>query len=268
MRIGEFEVAPIVDAEGSFAQIDEVFPALNPELRAEAERRHTQYFRGTRWWLPVQVVLIQGPDLIVLVDTGLGPKPREFMPTVDAHLDRELKRLGVAAEDVGFVIHTHLHIDHVGWNGTFPNARYLIHEDDLSFFLSPEGLDPRPHLREKVLPLRDSARIDPITGPAEPIPGITIVPTPGHTPGHVSVRVGSDDEALLVLGDALVHPVQILDPEAAYAFDEDKQRAVETRKMILRDLAAGQTMVIAAHLHGTGRVVGEGDTFGWMSVSD
>lgn len=114
MRFGPFGVALLVDGEGSFATMAEVFPAL-----ASTEP----------WWWPVNVVLVRTGDTTVLVDTGLGPPPREFMPEADARLLGELARIGVAAEDVDLVVHTHLHVDHVGWDGSFPNARYVVNED-------------------------------------------------------------------------------------------------------------------------------------------
>jgi glyoxylase-like metal-dependent hydrolase (beta-lactamase superfamily II) len=101
--------------------------------------------------LPVNVVLARTGDTTVLVDTGLGPPPREFMPEADARLPDELARLGVEMGHVDLVVHTHLHVDHIGWDGAFPNARYVVGEDDWSHFMTEESLSTRPHLRVKTL---------------------------------------------------------------------------------------------------------------------
>ena len=72
VQVGRFEVLPLVDGEGTFATVEEVFPAL--------------VGRSEEWWLPIQAVLIRSPEGVVLVDTGLGPQPREFMPDTESRL--------------------------------------------------------------------------------------------------------------------------------------------------------------------------------------
>src|SRR5215210_2647277 len=77
LQVGRFEVLPLLDSEGTFATVEEVFPALAG--------------RGEDWWLPIQAVLIRSPDTVVLVDTGLGPQPRAFMPDVESGLLHQLE---------------------------------------------------------------------------------------------------------------------------------------------------------------------------------
>ncbi len=234
------KVDTIMDAEGTFATVGEVFPAVDS---------HEQ------WWLPVNVVLVRD-GVTVLIDTGIGPKPRAFVPEPDAHLLDELAQLGVSAADVDIVLHTHLHVDHVGWDGWFPNARYVVHRSDWAYFMSEESLAARQHLREKVQPLTDVELID---GEAEVAPGVVAFPTPGHTPGHVSVRVG----ALVVLGDVVVHELQVADPDIEYVSDHDARAAAETRRRVLGQLADDRTEVIVSHFHGTGRFERVGKGFRW-----
>jgi glyoxylase-like metal-dependent hydrolase (beta-lactamase superfamily II) len=248
VRFGPFDVATLVDGEGSFATMTEVFPAL-----ASTEP----------WWLPVNVVLVRTGGTAVLVDTGLGPRPREFMPEADARLPRELARIGVVVEDVDLVVHTHLHVDHVGWNGSFPNARYVVNEDDWSYFMSEESLADRPHLREKTQPLHEAGLIDLVSGEHELLPGVRLVPTPGHTPGHTSIRLNTQDRALVVLGDVVVHEVQLGDPDLLYVSDHDPSRAAVMRTEFLGQLADEGAAVIASHFEGIGQVVRAGDGFRW-----
>ena len=99
----------LVDCEGSFATVRQAFPAIHSDVD---------------WWIPVNCALLRSGDTTVLVDTGAGPKPRPFMPEGEAWLLDELARRGVSPEDVDVVVHTHLHVDHVGWTSSFPNARY------------------------------------------------------------------------------------------------------------------------------------------------
>ena len=234
-------VETLVDCEGSFATVHEVFPAVDSD---------------ERWVLPINCVLVRHGDTTLLIDTGLGPKPRTFIPEPDARLLDGLARHGVAPEDVDLVVHTHLHVDHVGWDGSFPNARYLVHEDDWTFFMDDESLAQRPHLREKVLPL---ANVELVSGETEVAPGVRLLPTPGHTPGHVSLRIGT----VVMLGDVVVHELQVADPDVLYVSDHDPGQAAATRRRFLGELADEEVDVIASHFHGTGRFERSGKGFRW-----
>jgi glyoxylase-like metal-dependent hydrolase (beta-lactamase superfamily II) len=231
----------LIDCEGTFATLREAFPAIHSD---------------TAWWLPVNVTLLRTDDATLLVDTGAGPKPRAFFPDGDARLLDELARLGVAPEEVDVVVHTHLHIDHVGWDGAFPNARYVVHEDDWAYFTAESSLAERPHLREKVLPLQ---RVERVTGETEIVPGVRVQPTPGHTPGHMSLRAGE----LAVLGDLAAHELQIVDPDLLFVNDMDPQQAAVTRRRVIEELADEGAVVIAGHFYGRGRFERAGKGFRW-----
>jgi glyoxylase-like metal-dependent hydrolase (beta-lactamase superfamily II) len=246
LHVGHFEVATILDAEGSFARVEEVFPALTG--------------RSEEWRLPIQAVLIRSPDGIVLVDTGLGPQPREFMPDTESTLLHRLE-----PESVDLVVHTHLHVDHVGWDGVFPRARYVVHRDDWSFFMAPWQLKVRPHLH-RLEPLQEEGLVDLVGGETEVTPGIRVLPSPGHTPGHVHVRVENGGEAAVILGDVVVYEEQLRDPRLVYVSDGDADAAAETRLRVLGALAEEGVPVIAAHLHGPGRVERDGDGFTWTRL--
>jgi glyoxylase-like metal-dependent hydrolase (beta-lactamase superfamily II) len=246
LQVGRFEVLPIVDGEGTFATVAEAFPALSG--------------RTEDWWLPIQAVLIRSPDSFVLVDTGLGPQPREFMPETESHLLHELE-----PETVDLVLHTHLHVDHVGWDGVFPRARYVVHRDDWSFFMTPWQLRVRPHLH-RLAPLHEEGLVDLVGGETEVGRGIHVLPSPGHTPGHVHVRVEDGDAAAVVLGDVVVHPEQLADPRLVYVSDGDADAAAATRIRVLGELADEGIPVIAAHFHGAGRIRRDGDRFAWEAL--
>jgi glyoxylase-like metal-dependent hydrolase (beta-lactamase superfamily II) len=244
--VGHFEVLPLVDGEGSFATVEEVFPEL--EGRSEA------------WELPIQAVLIRSPDGAVLVDTGLGPQPRDFMPETASTLLHQLE-----PESVDVVIHTHLHVDHVGWDGVFPRARYVVHREDWSFFMAPWQIRVRPHLH-RLEPLREEGLVDLVGGETEVVPGIRVLPSPGHTPGHMHVRIEHSGAAAVVLGDVAVHPEQLANPRLAYASDGDAAMAAETRIRVLGEAADEGVPVVLAHLRGAGRIVRDGERFEWQTI--
>jgi glyoxylase-like metal-dependent hydrolase (beta-lactamase superfamily II) len=253
VRVGALDVSVLVDGEGSFATIADAFPALSSR---------------EEWRLPVNVVLIRGAGTTLLVDTGLGPEPRAFMPDADARLLAELGHAGASPADVDLVVHTHLHVDHVGWDGFFPNARYTVSADEWSYFMSDESLAQRPHLRDRVKPLRDAGSVDLVDGELEIASGVRLVPTPGHTPGHASVFIESEGKELVVLGDVVVHDLQLADPDLVYVSDHDPESSAATRKQVLGRLADRGTDVIVGHFHGPGRFSRRGEGFRWSSLAE
>jgi len=231
----------LTDCEGTFATLREAFPAIHSDAD---------------WWIPVNCALLRAGGATVLVDTGIGPQPRAFMPGVEAGLLDELARAGVGAEDVDVVVHTHLHIDHVGWDGSFPNARYVVHKDDWAYFMSDASLAERPHLREKVAPLEG---VELVSGETEIAPGVLVQPAPGHTPGHMILRAGG----VAVIGDLVAHELQLADPGLVFVNDIDSDLAAVTRRRVISELASEEAAVITGHFRGTGRLVPAGKGFRW-----
>ena len=253
MRVGALDVSILVDAEGSFATVAEAFPALSS---------------NDEWRLPINAVLIRGDGTTMLVDTGLGPEPRAFMPDGGARLLEELASAGASPGDVDLVVHTHLHVDHVGWDGFFPNARYVVSDAEWSYFMSEESLAQRPHLRDRVEPLRDAGSVVLVDGELEVATGVRLVPTPGHTPGHTSVFIESEGQELVVLGDVAVHELQLADPDLVYVSEHDPELSAATRKQVLGGLADRGTAAIAGHFHGPGRFSRSGEGFRWSSLAE
>jgi glyoxylase-like metal-dependent hydrolase (beta-lactamase superfamily II) len=252
LRVGALDVVILVDAEGSFATIAGAFPALRS---------------GVDWRLPISAVLIRGGGRTVLVDTGVGPEPRTFMPGAGARLLAELARTGTGPDEIDLVVHTHLHVDHVGWDGSSPNARYAVTTAEWSYFMSEDSLAKRPHLRDRVEPLRDAGSVVLVDGELELASGVRLVPTPGHTPGHASVFIESEGEELVVLGDVVVHELQVADPDLVYVSDEDPELSAVTRKQVLGRLADQGADVIVSHFHGPGRFSRLGEGFSWSRLA-
>ena len=226
----------LADCEGTFATLREAFPAIQSHVA---------------WWIPVNCALLQGGDTTVLVDAGVGPHPRTFLPDLDTRLLDLLD-----PESIDVVVLTHLHVDHVGWTGSFPNAHYVVHEDEWAYFMSEESLAQRPHLREKLLPLEG---VELVRAETEVAPGVRVQPAPGHTPGHMIVR--TDD--LAVIGDAAAHELQIADPDLVFVNDMDGDIAAATRRRLIPELAEEGVAVIAGHYRGIGRFEAAGKGFRW-----
>ncbi|SCF14025.1 MBL fold metallo-hydrolase [Micromonospora mirobrigensis] len=255
--LGSITVTALTDAEGPFFQPRaEAFPDATPAQWREADRRDPATVTpGGEWWLPFRAFALRtGDGPVTLVDAGVGPadSPAASWAPVPGRLPAELAAAGIDPADVRTVVLTHLHSDHIGWAVTgspgrpyFTNADYLVQRAELATMESinpglPAGL---------VAPLRAAGRLRVLDGDTDLTPGVRALSTPGHTPGHQCVLVDSGDERLLLTGDLLVHMVQLVDPELAYAHEEDPPTARHSRLTLLRTLATHPTPTHLATPH-------------------
>jgi glyoxylase-like metal-dependent hydrolase (beta-lactamase superfamily II) len=242
-------VTAVLDAHGSFATFAEVFPAADEDT---VRARYPDLFDGPRWQLPFRAYLA-GPT--VLVDTGAG-KPSDLVPGAQGLLPGELD-----PEAIEVVILTHLHVDHVGWTVDsesrpfFPNARYVVCEDDWRW------AESRAVFADKLEPLQRAGVVELVpAAEAEVAPGVSVIPTPGHTPGHLCVRAGDT----VILGDLAAHPAQIDDPQLTFLFDEDPVQAINSRLALLNELADTGERVAPGHFPDPFGAIGRaGDGFEW-----
>lgn len=230
MVVGDYEVDALLDAEGSFATYAEAFPHAGDDDWAPWRDRHPELFDGDRWRLPFRSYLIRGGGRTILVDTGVGPSGGgEFLPERQGWLPGELERLG-ATPDLVFL--THVHVDHVGWNHLFDGMPLVAHRESIALS-SERG--------------RSLTRATAVEGEAELAPGVVAFDTPGHLPGHMSVRVGDE---LVILGDVAVHPAQLARPGLVYVSDDDADRSAQTREKALS--AHGDRILACGHFPGSG----------------
>ncbi|RGC70369.1 N-acyl homoserine lactonase [Micromonospora sp. MW-13] len=255
--LGSITVTALTDGEGPFFQPrEEAFPDATAEHWLAADERDPAAVTGDgRWWLPFRCFAVRaGAGPVTLVDAGIGPagSPAASWAPVPGRLPAELAAAGIDPADVRTVVLTHLHTDHVGWAVTGPagtpwfgNADYLLQRAELDALRSVDpGLDAG-----LVAPLRAADQLRVLDGDTPLTPGVRVLSTPGHTPGHQSVLVAGGDERLLVTGDLLVHTVQLVDPDLAYAHEEQPATARATRAALLRALTAhGPATLATPHL--------------------
>ncbi|WP_229400662.1 MBL fold metallo-hydrolase [Micromonospora okii] len=238
-RIGSVTVTALLDGVGPFFQPrEEAFPGATEAQWREADR----WDPGTvgpdgGWRLPFRAFALRAGDgPVTLVDAGIGPADA-FAATwapVPGRLPAELAAAGIDPAEVRTVVLTHLHTDHVGWAGPlFPNADHLLQRAELA------ALELfHPELPARLLePLRAAGRLRVLDGETALTPGVRVLSTPGHTPGHQSVLVEDGDERLLVTGDLLVHAIQLVDPALPYAHEEDPPTARASRESLLGTLS-------------------------------
>jgi glyoxylase-like metal-dependent hydrolase (beta-lactamase superfamily II) len=276
-RIGAVTVTKVVELEvtgGSRfllpqATYEEILPIawLQPDFADE---------RG-RLKMSVHALVVETPSRRIIVDTCLGnDKEGRRIPTWNRMQTRFLADLadaGYARETIDTAVCTHLHVDHVGWNTmlvdgrwipTFPAARYLLGRIEYHHWTTQrEREDMAAILADSVMPIWDAGLVDLVETDHRICEEIGLVPTPGHTPGHVSLHIASRGEEALITGDFVHHPCQIARPDWSSTADSDPAEARQTRERMLAGLSDTSILVIGTHFAGrtAGQVVREGNAY-------
>ncbi|MFF5979574.1 MBL fold metallo-hydrolase [Streptomyces olindensis] len=201
--------------------------------------------------------------LRILVDTGIGNGKERANPAWHDLRTDFLERLtaaGFPPDSVDLVILTHLHADHVGWNTrkvngewapTFPHARHLTSRVEREFWATYDMEEARGQMfRDSVIPVEEAGLLDLVDIPAEGaevVPGLRLLPTPGHTPGHIAVELTSQGETALITGDCIHHPVQLAHPAIGACVDIDPEQSEASRRKLLASLADTDTLVLGTH---------------------
>ena len=252
-----------------------------PEATPEALERHASWLRPRfvtddgRLKLLIQALVVESRGRRIVVDTCVGNDKTRVLPVfheMQTSFLEDLARAGFARESIDTVVCTHLHVDHVGWNTmrvdgrwvpTFANARYLIGRREWEHWQKEEDRSHGDVLGDSVRPIVDAGLADFIE-PGFPVTEeVKLEPTPGHTPGHTSVRVRSEGQEAVITGDLMHHPVQCAHPEWGSSADSDREEARATRRAFLAAQAGRPVLVIGTHFAGphAGRIVREGAAY-------
>lgn len=251
VKIGNVEISPLLDTN----------LLMNPHvfMPEHADQFLAEFGEGadSRGLLPMSVTtfLIRSAGKNILVDTGLGNRRRPGFPM--GRLDGHMAEAGVSPAEIDIVIHTHLHIDHVGWNTYvddngdtqffFPNAKHHIQQVEWNHWMTTDHIKANPHLAECVAPLAGSGRVVFQSGEQALDEHVTFVPTPGHTPGHTAVGIYSNGERAIIVGDASHHFAQMNHPDWSPSFDTDPVLSAQTRDKLFEDAASDGRTWFAGH---------------------
>ncbi|MBB4216838.1 MBL fold metallo-hydrolase [Rhizobium anhuiense] len=231
--------------------------------------------------------LVRTPDYVILIDTSSGndkerPRNPSFHQQTIPFLDR-LRQAGVGPEDVDFVINTHLHVDHSGWNTvledgrwipTFKNARYIFPRVEQEYYSSTAShndvnIPSSGVYEDSVQPVIEAGLADFIDSAGGPfLDRFTFLPTPGHSIGHMSVLLESDNEAAIFAGDVMHHPIQVERPDLNTVFCEFLDQAAQSRRRVLELAADNRAIYFSTHFPGSsaGYVTRDGEKFRWSYV--
>lgn len=261
--VGDLTIHRVIEQEAPFFPALEFIPGLTPDVLAEnrAWMREAKALDDQDVLiLCFQSYVVKTPHHTILIDSCIGndkprpQRPKWHMKADDTYL-RGLNAAGVSVGDIDFVMCTHLHVDHVGWNTrlengrwvpTFPKARYVFARQEFDYWTAQNAKAEVPPFADSVLPVVEAGRHELVGNDHQIGDHVRILPTPGHTPGHVAFTIGRKDDAVFS-GDLIHSPLQTRYPELSMKFDVDQAAAAKTRRSFLERYCDTDTLCCTAH---------------------
>jgi glyoxylase-like metal-dependent hydrolase (beta-lactamase superfamily II) len=262
-KIGDVEVARIVEVNNweddiamllpdGKAEFVQKFPWLVPHVAT----------RAGKMLISFQCFVLKTRDKRVMIDTCIGAdRQREFPVFCNLQttfLD-DIAAAGFPRDTINTVMCTHLHFDHVGWNTrlvngkwvpTFPQAQYLFGKQEYEHWQhlrETHGYHNVDHLADSIDPIVEAKLAEFVGTDYRLTDEVWFEPTPGHTPGHVSVHIRSRGEEAVITGDMMHHPIQLAVPDIHGNFDMDKAQGAKTRRAFIEKYADRKVMIIGSH---------------------
>jgi glyoxylase-like metal-dependent hydrolase (beta-lactamase superfamily II) len=285
VKAGDLTIHRIIEQETTFLPALEFLPTLTPEVLAENRawmQAATALDERDVLILCFQSYVVKTPHHTILIDSCIGnDKPRPNRPKWNMKTDdtymRGLAAAGLSVGDIDYVMCTHLHVDHVGWNTrlengrwvpTFPKARYVFAKTEFDYWSETHAKTPVPAIGDSVMPIVEAKRHE-VVGDEHAIGDhVRILPTPGHTPGHSAFRLGRGKDDAVFSGDLVHSPIQALYPEMSMRFDVDPAAAAKTRRSFFERYCDTDTLCCTAHFPSpsVGRIKRKGNGFSCEAV--
>lgn len=279
-NVGDLTIHRIIEQETTFLAALDLFPALSPEVLAQNKewlRQAGAIDDNDTLILCFQSYVVRTPHHTILIDSCIGnDKPRPLRPKWNMKTDdtymRALNAAGFSAGDIDFVMCTHLHVDHVGWNTkleggrwvpTFPKARYVFGKTEYDYWTEQHAKTPVPPFGDSVLPVVEAKRAEIVGDDFAVGDHLRILPAPGHTPGHIAFTFGKAKDDAVFVGDMMHSPLQLQYPDLSPRFDVDPVQAATTRKTFLERYCDTDTLCCTAHFPSpsTGKIRRKGNGF-------
>jgi glyoxylase-like metal-dependent hydrolase (beta-lactamase superfamily II) len=279
-KIGGVKITRIVESEAPWKGTW-LLPDATPEnVTKESDWLLPHFSDETgRLRMSIHALVIESQGKRIIVDTCIGNDKVRSNPAwsnLQLPFLKDLGEAGYTRESIDRVVCTHLHVDHVGWNTmlkdgkwvpTFPNARYVIGGTEWDYWSRFDGKDMRDPVEDSVRPVIDAGVAELVESTQRITDEVWLEPTPGHTPGHHSVRISSNGQDAVITGDLIHHPIQCAFPEWDDSFDSDLAQAKKTRRAFCDKYADSGVLVFGTHFAtpSAGRIVRAGDSFRFLA---
>ena len=275
-KIGDVDVARIVEVNAWEDDITMLLPDATPEFVQQFKWLHPHFATADgKMILSFQAFVLRSRGKTFMIDTCIGnDRQREFdvFTNMQTSFIQDLRTAGYPPEAISGVLCTHLHFDHVGWNTqkvdgkwvpTFPQARYYFGREEWAHWQhlrDTGGYHHVDHLVDSIDPVIDAGLVDFIDPDFQLTDEVSLIPTPGHTPGHVSVLIRSGGQQAVITGDMMHHPIQLAVPATHGRFDMDAAAGAQTRVHFIGRFANTPTLVIGSHFSdpSAGHIVSDG----------
>ena len=280
-KVGDVTITKVIEI--IYPEFSEVIPAATPEVVKKVQWLFPHFVTPEgKLSLSIHSLIVDTPTAKLVVDTCIGNDrnrdPLGVMSNLSTSYLEDMIAAGYKPESIDYVLCTHLHLDHVGWNTrlvngkwvpTVPKKKYLMDKKELALFGSIDEKTTEDFLQvqrrvfaDSVQPVLDAGLAKAVEGPAQVCEGVRLISTAGHTPGHCSVIIESKGESAMITGDFIHHPIQFHDPSLS-SFDFDTAAAIATRRRVFAQYADTPMLIIGTHFAGptAGKLVRDGDGY-------
>ena len=259
-RIGQVDISRIIEQEDTSMRAEVILPEATPDKVLPIEWLRPNFINDQGELISsIYSLLVESQGQRIVIDTCVGNDKERGVPMwnkLQGAFLEEIAEAGFPRESIDYVVCTHLHQDHVGWNTmlvddtwvpTFPNARYMFSARDWDW------LDKEPitllgdYAGDSVRPVIEAGQAELFEPDRQLTDEVALVSTPGHSPGHISVLIQSEGDSAIVTGDMIHHPCQMAYPGWSSPFDYDKEQALATRTSFLEQHCEQDTLVIGTH---------------------
>lgn len=259
-RIGEVTVTRIVEMEVTGGS-KFILPDATPEACQPFDWLAPHFMDADgNLIMSIHALVVDTGDRRIVVDTCIGNDKQRSIPNwtnLQTSFLSDLEAAGYPRETIDTVLCTHLHVDHVGWNTmlvagewvpTFPNARYLLAEKEFEYWngADADALNDGV-MDDSVTPVVEAGLVDLVDWEYQVCPEVSLKPTPGHTPGHVSILIQSQGQAALITGDCFHHPCQMTRADWCSSADFDQSAGQATREKFLSEYSDSDVLIIGTH---------------------
>lgn len=289
-QVGDFRIDRVLESETPFVEPEVFLPDFDPAVLEQNRDwllpRYIDEASG-KLILAMQSYVVRTERYTILVDACVGnDKERPARPMWHRAKFPYLENMaaaGVRPEEIDFVMCTHLHIDHVGWNTklvdgrwvpTFPNAKYIFAKKEYEFWEERDRSGeqgPVPNVfDDSVLPVMEAGQCELVDMDYQFDNGVWFEPAPGHTAGNVVINLKSGENTAVLSGDVMHHPLQLCCPHWSSRACEDREQSAKTRTALIERYADTPTLMAPAHFASPtmGYIDSHGDAFRWRLAEE